>query len=268
MVHSQKKMSMANKEAAQPRPIKRIENERARKVSFKKRKESLKKKTMELSILCDIKACTVCLGPNGEVDTWPENPSDVKAVIEMYKEKDHQGQIRQKVQLSDVLDDKVQKAEKQIDAMKKECFKKVIPDWDECLLDGLSMESLLELMSRFDSRMEAVNSRIEFLKSTREEKNGDQGKEIAVFDKDFGSVSNQLADCWFDIDGMGDLAMVDELYQPIQTYGSYNFDDQMPIDLSPWQGFQDFGSSSNQLPDSLFDIDATMDIWSSHCRSL
>ncbi|KAA8541784.1 hypothetical protein F0562_022936 [Nyssa sinensis] len=223
MVRSRRKMSMENNEAEKPRPIKRIDNfERNCKVAFKKRKESVKKKTMELSILCDIKACTICVGPNGGVDTWPENPSDVIAVIEMYKEKGDQGQIRQKVQLSDVLDDKVQKAEKQIDALKKECFKKVIPDWDECLIDGLSMESVVQLMACFDSKMEAVNNRIEFLKSTAEQKTGEERKEIAVFHEDFGST-----DCWFesfDINGMDDLAMANELYQPIQTNGWNNFD--------------------------------------------
>ncbi|CAI9787593.1 unnamed protein product [Fraxinus pennsylvanica] len=49
------------------------------------RKECIKKKTMELSVLCDVKACAVILGPEGQIETWPENHSDVQEMIELYK---------------------------------------------------------------------------------------------------------------------------------------------------------------------------------------
>ncbi|KAL2505525.1 Uncharacterized protein Adt_21146 [Abeliophyllum distichum] len=39
--------------------------EKAMKKSFKTRKESIKKKTMELSVLCDVKACAVIIAPDG-----------------------------------------------------------------------------------------------------------------------------------------------------------------------------------------------------------
>ncbi|KAL7161660.1 hypothetical protein ACSBR2_042185 [Camellia fascicularis] len=41
---------------------------------------------MELSILYGINVFTLYFGPNEEVDTWPQNPNEVKAVIKMYKE--------------------------------------------------------------------------------------------------------------------------------------------------------------------------------------
>ncbi|KAL2529294.1 uncharacterized protein Fot_21895 [Forsythia ovata] len=59
--------------------------EKAMKKSFNTRKESIKKKTMELSVLCDVKACAVITAPDGTVETWPENRNHVQEVIEIYK---------------------------------------------------------------------------------------------------------------------------------------------------------------------------------------
>ncbi|CAI9772365.1 unnamed protein product [Fraxinus pennsylvanica] len=52
--------------------------------SFLKRKDCIKKKTMELSILCDVKVCAIIIGPDGTIETWPESRNDVQRVIEMY----------------------------------------------------------------------------------------------------------------------------------------------------------------------------------------
>ncbi|CAI9775209.1 unnamed protein product [Fraxinus pennsylvanica] len=52
--------------------------------SFLKRKDCIKKKTMELSVLCDVKVCAIIVGPDGTVETWPESRNDVQQVIEMY----------------------------------------------------------------------------------------------------------------------------------------------------------------------------------------
>ncbi|CAI9767824.1 unnamed protein product [Fraxinus pennsylvanica] len=58
---------------------------RAKKKALLTRKECIKKKTMELSVLCDVRACAVILGPDGQIETWPENRSDVREVINLYR---------------------------------------------------------------------------------------------------------------------------------------------------------------------------------------
>ncbi|KAL6971354.1 hypothetical protein U1Q18_031032 [Sarracenia purpurea var. burkii] len=63
-----------------------IKDPKARKLAYKKRLACIKKKTRELATLCDIKTCTIYLGPDGEVDSWPENPTDVKTIINMYRD--------------------------------------------------------------------------------------------------------------------------------------------------------------------------------------
>ncbi|CAI9105979.1 OLC1v1005027C1 [Oldenlandia corymbosa var. corymbosa] len=53
-------------------------------VVFKGRKEGLKKKAMELSILCDIPVLVMIRSPNGELEVWPRDPSQVKTIVRNY----------------------------------------------------------------------------------------------------------------------------------------------------------------------------------------
>ncbi|KAI5683970.1 hypothetical protein M9H77_05198 [Catharanthus roseus] len=53
--------------------------------SFKKRKACILKKTMELSVLCDVEASAIVVEDNGVVSTWPQNRCDVMNIINKYK---------------------------------------------------------------------------------------------------------------------------------------------------------------------------------------
>ncbi|KAG5604712.1 hypothetical protein H5410_026204 [Solanum commersonii] len=106
-------------------------------LNYKKKKETIKKKTRELSILCDIKACVILVDPNGEVDTWPENPTDFNPIIQSYKENLFHGKRKR-------IDD-------------DGCFEK---KW----LNDVFRESNESLLVKLNSKLEAVERRIEFLK--------------------------------------------------------------------------------------------------------
>lgn len=54
--------------------------------SYNNRKECIKKKTMELATLCGIDACTIIYGAHGEIESWPENPTEAKAIIKKFKD--------------------------------------------------------------------------------------------------------------------------------------------------------------------------------------
>ncbi|KAH0776467.1 hypothetical protein KY290_007878 [Solanum tuberosum] len=43
-------------------------------------------KSIELATLYDIKVCTVITGPNGEVQTWPDNLDACKEVLDLYSQ--------------------------------------------------------------------------------------------------------------------------------------------------------------------------------------
>ncbi|KAG5554925.1 hypothetical protein RHGRI_012472 [Rhododendron griersonianum] len=63
-----------------------IKDEKARSLTYKKRMISIKKKTTELATLCGIEVCAIVFGPDGEIDSWPENPADARAMIGVYKD--------------------------------------------------------------------------------------------------------------------------------------------------------------------------------------
>ncbi|XP_009776067.1 uncharacterized protein LOC107791495 [Nicotiana tabacum] len=60
------------------------EENQNKKKTYQVRKECIKRKTMELSTLCDIKCCTIITSPQGELQTWPENLDAVKQVLNLY----------------------------------------------------------------------------------------------------------------------------------------------------------------------------------------
>ncbi|KAG5576221.1 hypothetical protein H5410_056355 [Solanum commersonii] len=53
---------------------------------YQGRKECIKRKSMELETLYDIKVCTVITGPNGELQTWLDNFDACKEVLDLYSQ--------------------------------------------------------------------------------------------------------------------------------------------------------------------------------------
>ncbi|CAL5441114.1 unnamed protein product [Camellia sinensis] len=145
------------------KPMKRIENKKALRVTYMRRKDCVIKKTMELSILCGINVFTLCFGPNGEVDTWPQNPNEVKALIRMYKDSAKKSPVSKTCESS--FSDCCLGAEK--------VAKKVLVGNEDGYgwLDGLSAESVMSFLGKLDSKLEVLKARIEFLKTVNEQKN-------------------------------------------------------------------------------------------------
>ncbi|XP_060193602.1 agamous-like MADS-box protein AGL81 [Lycium barbarum] len=112
-------------------------------LNYRKKKETIKKKTMELSILCGVKACVVLVDPNGQVDTWPENPTDLNPIIQSYKKSLIDGK-------------KVVKSKKNLDLF--------CDNDDDQWLSNMSRESKESLLVKLNPKLAAVEKRIEFLK--------------------------------------------------------------------------------------------------------
>ncbi|KAK1262451.1 MADS-box transcription factor 15 [Acorus gramineus] len=63
-----------------------IENRRARKLSYRKRKNGLLKKSNDLSVLCDVQVCTIVHSvdhPNDPI-IWP-SPAEAQALVEKFE---------------------------------------------------------------------------------------------------------------------------------------------------------------------------------------
>ena len=138
------------------RPMKRIENKKALRVTYMKRKDCVIKKTVELSVLSGINVFTLRFSPNGEVDTWPQNPNAVKALIKMYKESAKKSPVRKTCESS--FSDCCLGA--------KKVAKKVLLGNEDGYgwLDGLSTESVMSFLGKLESKLEVLKARIEFLK--------------------------------------------------------------------------------------------------------
>ncbi|KAL3368483.1 hypothetical protein AABB24_009374 [Solanum stoloniferum] len=121
-------------------------------LNYKKKKETIKKKTRELSILGDIKTCVILVDPNGEVDTWPENPTDFNPIIQSYKENLFHGKRKR-------IDDD--------GCFEKKSKKNHALFWDDGedkWLNDVFRESNKSLLVKLNSKLESLERRIEFLK--------------------------------------------------------------------------------------------------------
>ncbi|KAM0933721.1 putative transcription factor MADS-type1 family [Dioscorea sansibarensis] len=63
-----------------------IANDSARKATLKKRRKGLMKKTKELSVLCDVKACAIVYSPDEyRPEVWPPEPESAMSVLSRFK---------------------------------------------------------------------------------------------------------------------------------------------------------------------------------------
>ncbi|XP_052188918.1 agamous-like MADS-box protein AGL14 [Diospyros lotus] len=135
--------------------VKRIENNKARKLTYKRRMAGIKKKAMELSTLCGIQASMVCFGPAGEIDTWPENPADVKTVIDMYQRRIDEPKLDDRLEAQ-----KIKEAEEEISRARIENLEKIMKLM-RAILDVFTQRA--ELLKETDGGREKIPLRIEGL---------------------------------------------------------------------------------------------------------
>ncbi|KAL3538012.1 hypothetical protein ACH5RR_001378 [Cinchona calisaya] len=112
---------------------------------------------MELSVICDVKACIVVFEPNEKkVKTWPENPETVREIINLYE---------------DFASKKESKNRDSEATVKAENL-----DEDSWLM-RMSEESIQDILRETDLTIEVVAKKIDFLKRVDEEmKNASKGK--------------------------------------------------------------------------------------------
>lgn len=76
---------------------------KSRLASFIKKKRNLMKKADELSILCGVEACVICLSPEtSECDVWSSTP-DALSMLKRYRELKTEDKSKRKVDLTDVM---------------------------------------------------------------------------------------------------------------------------------------------------------------------
>ncbi|KAI3409466.1 uncharacterized protein J3R85_019294 [Psidium guajava] len=70
-------------------PLELIPNEKARRITYEKRKKCMMKKAQEFSTLCGVDTCMIIYGPAGSAaankpEIWPASPEKVKRIFRRY----------------------------------------------------------------------------------------------------------------------------------------------------------------------------------------
>ena len=146
-----------------------IADKKSRYRTFKTREMGLKKKISELCTLCDVKACLIVYGSDGDGPSssqprfWPENRDEVECIIKQYMEKIKEEPGKRSLNLSDVLDFGKKRAELKSPMLQKNfCRKKRSNSFGG--LDKLSYEELMEIIGKLDKDLEEVDNLISLKK--------------------------------------------------------------------------------------------------------
>ncbi|XP_057452429.1 agamous-like MADS-box protein AGL103 [Lotus japonicus] len=144
-------------------PVELIENEKTRRTTFRKRRDSLMKKLEEFSILCDVDVCLIMYAEEfAEPKTWPLEDTKVQRIIQKYC--NITNDKRPKIyDVHEYYKDKVKKIEAEISKVHKEKHKILYPTWDDSF-NHHGEEQLRTFVSKLDAKLDACNQRINILK--------------------------------------------------------------------------------------------------------
>ncbi|WCJ24826.1 AGAMOUS-like 101 [Euphorbia peplus] len=178
-------MERGEKEARKANFLKKIFNgdQAAKSSSLAKRKPTLMKKAMELQTLCGIDVSIVCFDPDGNVDIWPEDESEVKKRCTSYLALDKKA--KNELTCCQYLEHKKKKILKKKDKSKAKDIDMVISglsDW----IEGKSGAELRDSVSVLEAKIKIFKQRIELLK-IRQQQQKEEVKEEMDDKKDYFS---------------------------------------------------------------------------------
>ncbi|XP_058782180.1 agamous-like MADS-box protein AGL80 [Vicia villosa] len=145
-----------------------IENDTARKSTYKNREKGLLKKVDELATLCGVEACAIIYGPyEPQPEIWP-SASGVQNVLSKFMTKSEFEQRKKMVNQESFLKERISKAEKQFEKQWKDNREKERTMFlFECLSAGnvvqkdMSVAGLNHLAWMIDQNLKEISRRIE-----------------------------------------------------------------------------------------------------------
>ncbi|KAI3698784.1 hypothetical protein L2E82_42607 [Cichorium intybus] len=147
-----------------------ISDNNARRTSFRKRKDGIKKKLNELCTLCGVDACAIIYTPNEpEPDVWPSK-NGVENVLDQFNQMPDTHLSRKMYNHDSYIEKRITKTMELLNKQIKENREKELANkMSECLtgersVDNLILEDLNDLVSLADKKVLEIDTMIELLK--------------------------------------------------------------------------------------------------------
>uniref|UniRef100_A0A5K0Z3T8 MADS-box domain-containing protein n=1 Tax=Nymphaea colorata TaxID=210225 RepID=A0A5K0Z3T8_9MAGN len=144
-------------------PNKLITGERSRNTTLTKRRRGLTKKIFEFSTLCDVEACMIVYSsaPDSCPQTWPEDPAEVRRVIERFQRAPKEERDKRQQDISSLLRSKNKKLQDELEDRRKENAKLAsLLLWNRSSLENMNLNKVLDLQQRLDSKIKQVSGSI------------------------------------------------------------------------------------------------------------
>ncbi|KAL0733330.1 hypothetical protein Bca4012_009540 [Brassica carinata] len=130
--------------------------------SLKSRLLTVFKKAQELTTLCDIEACVIHYGPDGELRTWPENRDKVRDLALRYIQLDEGKRRKKSVNLYEFLN-KMKKKNKKTMMSKTKRAKKNVDELKYPISDHYSVDQISLLIQSLELSYSKLQERRRFL---------------------------------------------------------------------------------------------------------
>lgn len=150
-----------------------IQNDAARKATFKKRRKGLIKKVSELSTLCDVKACAMVFSPYEVApEIWPPDSQDVMDVLSRFRSMPVMEQSKKMLNQEGFLRNWIGKLNEQLQKLKGSNRKDELDLlMSQCMvgwrnIGDLSIDDTRDLGDKLDEKLKNIDQNIEYLLCT------------------------------------------------------------------------------------------------------
>ncbi|CAA0406464.1 unnamed protein product [Arabidopsis thaliana] len=142
--------------------------------SLSNRLETIFKKASELCTLCDIEACVIYYGPDGELKTWPKEKEKVRDIALRYSQLNEALRSKKSVNLHGFLKKKKKKKKKKglknPNNKRKTCLKKNVNVLKYPLADHYPPDQVSQLTQSLKLHVSKFQERLRFLESQKQTK--------------------------------------------------------------------------------------------------